>query len=235
MRRLLEKNKKVKLFVLKIYNMTYGKYKRKKLNKKFLEKGEIVLERVDRAFKELEIEYWLDFGTLLGAVREKDFISHDLDLDFGVFIDGYSKEKIKRLEEYGFKKKKEYLIDDGKYGREETYEYLGISLDLFYYTRINEKEAYYHDFIPLEGLSRWKTIEEKGGLIPREITLPLEEIGFIDFKGRKYPIPLPLDGHLKGRYGETYMIPDKNWVQGKRKSENIKIMENKIGIRTLYK
>ena len=34
-------------------------------------------------------DVWLDFGTLLGYYRENDFISHDLDMDFGIIINDY--------------------------------------------------------------------------------------------------------------------------------------------------
>ena len=34
-------------------------------------------------------DIWLDFGTLLGYYRENDFISHDLDMDFGIIISDY--------------------------------------------------------------------------------------------------------------------------------------------------
>ena len=34
-------------------------------------------------------DIWLDFGTLLGYYRENDFISHDLDMDFGIIIPDY--------------------------------------------------------------------------------------------------------------------------------------------------
>lgn len=39
-----------------------------------------ILERLD-------LRYFLIFGTLLGVVREKDFINHDTDTDIGVFME----------------------------------------------------------------------------------------------------------------------------------------------------
>lgn len=37
----------------------------------------------NRILRGLNLTYWIDCGTLLGAVREGDFLAHDLDFDFG--------------------------------------------------------------------------------------------------------------------------------------------------------
>ena len=46
-----------------------------------------ILTEIDKVCRRHDIPYWLDFGTLLGAVRHKGFIPWDDDLDVTIFRD----------------------------------------------------------------------------------------------------------------------------------------------------
>ena len=43
------------------------------------------LKKIVSVFEEFDVDYWLEFGTLLGCYRDNRLISWDSDLDFGVF------------------------------------------------------------------------------------------------------------------------------------------------------
>lgn len=57
---------------------------------KYVQEGQYnVLERIDECFKKINLEYFLIFGTLLGAVRHKGFVPWDDDIDIAILQEDF--------------------------------------------------------------------------------------------------------------------------------------------------
>ena len=235
---MFEKSKSiVKTYVMKhkafanilrfVYQKTILKYQHYKKQQLFLKNAPYALKIINEAFKELNVFYWLEYGTLLGAIRDQDIIGHDYDIDLGLFLDDHSGDIQTILEKHGLKKKKVFLIDDGAYGREETYVYKNISIDLFYFIK-TDNNFYSHSFRNEEGKSWPKTIEDNGGLLVEEVYFPYSGFSKMIFLGEQYSIPDNYHEHLKAHYGENYLIKDASWDY-RLMAKNITILKNKLG------
>jgi len=229
---LIEKNKYIANIIRYVYRTTILKYQHHKQNKLFLQNASSVMFQIDNVFEELKIDYWLEYGTLLGAIREKGFISHDLDIDLGLYLNDYSEHIQVVFNKYGFKKRNKISIDNGQYGLEESYIYKDIVIDLFYFTR-KDSQYYSHGFKNEDGKSWSRTIQDNGGLIVREIYFPHGKIKKINFLGKEFPVPVNSEEHLKAFYGDNYLIPNSSW-DPYTMAKNIKTLNNKIGVVKYY-
>jgi len=206
---------------------TINKIRIEKQKKQLKQEGKEVLKNIKDIFDELNIEWFLVYGTLLGAHREKDFISHDVDIDIGVFFEDYTEEIEKSFLKRGFIKKHMFVVDDGKFAIEETYVYNGLGIDIFYFKKEKDKLIGY-GFINESGLSWSKTIEKHGGLLVRELTFPYEGLEEYNFLGIDCKIPKNPEKHLSSHYGKDFMNKDAKWEPSM--VTNVKYLKDKIGV-----
>ena len=63
-----------------------------------------ILKKINDLFDDYEIEYWLNAGTLLGAMREGKLIEWEHDIDLAVFDNQISKiqSALKDIRKEGF-------------------------------------------------------------------------------------------------------------------------------------
>lgn len=145
-------------------------------------------------------------GTLLGAIRECDFIEHDLDIDIGVFAEEWDGEI---LENFKTKCSLNNLPIHHVFGELDKYFEIaimrgGIKIDLFFYRREGNKRIF-HAFknggrtLPADVI----TYEYQAELI--ENLLP------ISFQNEMYLAPKYAVAVLVAKYGPNWQIPDTSW------------------------
>lgn len=134
------------------------------------------------------IPLFLNFGTLLGAVRERAFIPHDHDVDMGIYERDIDKflAALPELSDCG-------LGVCGIWGNKRCYSLLrsGEQLDVFV-TR--ERRFLFHRTWNLDGKAS----------IPATYLDSLEDI---DFLGYSFKVPHDPIGVVRNLYGRTWNIP----------------------------
>ena len=168
--------------------------------------------RFDQCMTECGYRYMLIGGTMLGAIREHGFIKHDMDLDVSMWIDDYSPKMIGDLKRYGFEWLYSYQIADGKYGREDTFDYKGCRIDIFYIYPAVDKLPYITDYWNEPGMA-------PGTYMPRRQEIPfVRETRLEKFEDLMLPVPANAEEQCIFRYGEDYMTPNPRWDNHKKVS-----------------
>lgn len=132
------------------------------------------------------LTFWLAFGTLLGAVRNKDFISYDDDIDFFMYEEDLLPE---------YKLLKEEFMSAGFIFR-DWQKSIGTKINLYRYKQLCTIDGLALDVNygnnDYRVTKRWK--------FPRKY---FEKYGTIEFKGMIFRIPSPPENFLSFLY--------KNW------------------------
>ena len=192
-----------KLFKLK------NKKKSNLLNSLYKEVTQIIYE----AFESESYEYFYEFGSLLGIIRDKRFIEYDDDIDLAIIPHNY--EEVKKLPQlltkYGFSLKHYYVINDMITEYNFEYNSTGLTIDVFIktvkdnslvtyifeqrsdqtYSNANERSIHL-DRTPLIGGARY------------------ENLWGVDLR-----VPLNAEELLYYYYGEGWKIKDPNFKAGK--------------------
>ena len=179
-----------------------------------LSKSYDVIERFDKSLSESGIQYSLGFGSMLGAVREHGIIGHDADMDTLIWAENDNFKLVKEsLERAGFVRTRCFLIENGKLGREETYEYNSVPIDIFYIYPPVDELPYTAYYIPVEGYRTPRiSMKEAGRVQAIRLDRPYEkEYIKVPFGPLMLPIMKHYDPILKACYGEHYMVPDPNY------------------------
>ena len=181
-----------------------------KRRKRFFDKNGIgVLKDFDTIMTKNQIRYSVFAGTLLGAVREKGFLKHDIDIDTMMFYKDYSTKVRDVLFDSGFHLLRSFDVDEGMNGKEETYIKDGVTIDIFFVYEDNDFPTYQCDF----KIDRSSSQKEKGvcrGYADvRRLEFPVShEIIRLPFETISVNAIANYSEWLSYRYGDDYMIPN---------------------------
>ena len=147
----------------------------------------------------LEDKYFLCYGTSLGANREKNIITHDLDVDIGIMRGDFKLEYVNAILDKGFKLIRLYGMLEC--GLELSFRKDGVKIDLMVYYQTGNKI--------------WNCLWDNGGvnglsdMIVHSYETKLFEIQQLELGGRLF-YSLGLN-YIKAVYGENWKKPITPW------------------------
>lgn len=169
--------------------------------------GYAVLEETLDMLNDIEnVKAFADFGTLLGLVREKGLLKHDLDIDTAVLGRPNLYRYVTMLmERNGYELWREYIYN-GKVV-EQSYHYKDTKVDINYYEYRGK------------GVNTWlfyrdpdKKYKNNNRNIVRMDYSLIDEIKTIKIKGKDIAIPANAEQILEEKYGKNWRTPDKGWI-----------------------
>ena len=151
----------------------------------------IAFDTID-TFNKLDIDYWVDFGTLLGIVREQDIIKGDNDVDICVVDSPDTHSKMKKAKIMLERKGYTFVKETWDAYRVKKYTFFA---DI-YINKINSEKGVYTgatgdnsnidmNYIGSKSVIKWKNLDVK--------------------------CPADVHGTLLWRYGEDYMTPKSGY------------------------
>lgn len=163
--------------------------------------------------REAGIEFWIEGGTLLGALRDQKLIPWDHDLDFGMKFksDNEMKQLIRKLKRHFYVSVKAFPKADQIwhlgdyrvlkiYPRKYLFFHEEMCLDLF---------VYYEGALPDSGELVYKYVVWNKNAFHRKEFFDTQE--WIPFYGKDVPVPATPEKFIEVKYGETWRTPIKEW------------------------
>lgn len=173
-----------KIFIYEEKQFTYedgGKVLNKSIAASNLRDFKIVMDN-------LNVTFYLMHGTLLGAMREHDFITHDIDIDVCVSNEDFFLSAIPYLQEKGLKLCRYIKGVNYSFIRDEVY------IDVYILK-------------PCRGILNLYYVQYIGMFFPKKYFKGTEEIEFL---GDIYHVPANPIHIIKYWYGKTWNIPIKD-------------------------
>lgn len=208
-------------FIYEPYKKIKISYVNKKKIKGLHNNGVEIINSVENALTDYNLVFFADYGTLLGIIREHDFIKWDNDLDYGIIVDENFdwKNFEKHMNKYGFNKIREFsLIEKTK---EQTYRKGKSVLTVDFFAKIYEN----NDFVTYGFFKKknYKYNSEQDYHVKRAKCTKVKNTKRVPFLGTYVTIPNNSEEYLTSIYTKNWRTPDPKWDDNanERKVEEI--------------
>ena len=201
---------------------------RTKMSRTFKEKATVlraegvkVISEVEKTLINQGYLYYAACGTLLGIVRDNNFIKDDIDIDYCVVttndFDWIGFEL--NLNKNGFKKIRQFKVNG--IIREQTYQNGQLTVDFFTLFKI-DNQWYSYGFHRIDGY----LYSNKNEFSIREVSfVPVEETVRTFFNGIEVSIPRNFEDVLVCYYGNSWKIPNPKWDDNSMERKNIRNLD----------
>lgn len=215
-------------FIRNTYDKVYGNKKVMKIQEKKREalhkKGYDLAEKIEGVLSKCDVTFFMDFGNLLGVVRSGHFISHDFDMDYGIYItEQFTWDNLgAELEKIGLKKICQFTVNGEII--EQTFAAGELTVDFFNHFD-DEKNCIAYEFFR-------KKDEVYQSVYERSVA----EYKMYKFNGTKkhhaagkvFTIPNEPEKYLESIYTENWRISNPEWTPEQSPAWNIR--DDLIGI-----
>ncbi|MDY6063075.1 MAG: hypothetical protein SPI53_04740 [Erysipelotrichaceae bacterium] len=207
-------------FIGKTYEKFIGSKKVKKIEnerrKSLKNDGLKNIAIIESALSESGVRFFLDFGSLLGIIRDRKFMEWDSDIDYAVYInDEFTWDKLEEiLKGCGMKKLKQFRYNDEI--TEQTYINGKLTIDFFNHTE-DEKNSYTYVYFNKKGI-KYKNDNEYS--VSKLCMYKVKGIKIININETDIHIPDEPEKYLASIYTDGWKIPNPNWVAEKGPSWN---------------
>jgi len=186
--------------------------------------GKRAVKLISEAFDAAGVPYFLDYGTLLGCVRNKEFIAVDNDIDFGICAENYTPKLIDELKRttgsqlvcmsgvsadvlkplwYGEACKNNIMPPQKEVNKEKWVVYIGVAVD----DPENKVRMPCDIYIHYLAKGRWEGYRWfwiTGMKVPRHL---LENLTTTTFYDMEVSIPKEAEAYLELLYSTSWRIP----------------------------
>lgn len=202
-------------------------YIEKKCKEELINSGEKYIRITENALQNSGAIYYVTSGTLLGAIREGNFISWDFDIDYAIVITAEFtwRELEKIMNKSGFRKTREYVYKESV--REQSYAIGKLNIDFFGQFYEGDDMIQYSFENRLD--CNYKNENERSVYrvtLPKVVKTKKTMLGNVEVS-----VPENSEEFLAAMYDENWRIPNPNWKSNSQKGS--KLLENEVAYKVL--